>query len=89
MIRCRRALRLYTESSELPLSGSPNHEVMQTIEITPEETEVLHEQLENSLKELDVELRRADSIAFKQMLKERRETLLHLLDKVAAIPVAT
>jgi hypothetical protein len=60
---------------------------MQSFEITAEEAEVLREELESCLKEIELELSRADSIEFKHMLKHRRETVKHLLAKFAAGPV--
>jgi hypothetical protein len=62
---------------------------MQNLEIAPEEAEILQEVLESYLKEIDLELSRADSIEFKNMLKRRRSTLENIRAKLAPVGVAT
>ena len=61
---------------------------MQTNEFTAEETEVMREVLQSGLKEIGLEVSRADSIDFKHVLKHRREILEHVLSKLMAAPVA-
>ncbi len=55
---------------------------MNTIEITDAEREVLAEILKNALATLDIEIRRTDHLEFKEVLKQRRNTLQELSDKI-------
>lgn len=59
---------------------------MQTIELSAEEREVLHDVLEREFKEIDVEVFRTDTRDFKELLKHRRMVLEGLLLKLAAAP---
>ncbi len=61
---------------------------MQTFEFTPEEQEVLRDLLQNRIGEIDIEVFRTDTHEFKEMLKHRKETLEHVLEKLAAAPIA-
>ncbi len=59
---------------------------MQTIELSAEEREVLHDVLEREFKEIDMEVLRTDTRDFKELLKHRRMILEQLLVKLAAAP---
>jgi len=61
---------------------------MQTLELTPEEIEVLREVVQHCTSEMDVEVRRTDTREFKEMLKHRREVLAHILAKLPGAAVA-
>lgn len=58
---------------------------MTTIELNPEEREVLSQVLQNSLALLDVEIHHTDNKDFKHLLKHRREVLATLTDRVASV----
>lgn len=55
---------------------------MNDVELTPEESEVLHQVLEHSLATLELEIRHTDHNEFKSLLKKRRNTLLALIAKL-------
>jgi hypothetical protein len=57
---------------------------MQHFELTDKELEVLREVLEQNLNEIETEISRTDTHAFKLMLKSRKETLEHLLSRLPA-----
>lgn len=59
---------------------------MQHMELTAEESDVLREVVQNALKEIDLEIHRTDKLAFRDMLKRRRQLLEHLQEKLA-LPV--
>jgi hypothetical protein len=61
--------------------------IMQSIEFTTEEIELLREILRHKIDEVDVEMFRTDTHDFKQMLKHRRDLLAHLLARFSAIPI--
>ena len=61
---------------------------METVEFTTEEQEVLRQVLRHQIEELEVESFRTDTRDFKQMLKQRRELLEHLLEKFPRVPMA-
>jgi hypothetical protein len=60
---------------------------MKTIEITPEEEQVLLEVLEHHLSEMDVEVFRTDTHSYKEMLKRRRSALQEIMAKLSPVPV--
>ncbi|HWQ92149.1 MAG TPA: hypothetical protein VN673_10790 [Clostridia bacterium] len=61
---------------------------MQTIELTTEEAGVLRDLLTHTISEMDVEVFRTDTHSFKEMLKHRRETLEHILNRLGnPVPV--
>lgn len=68
--------------------GHQHGGVMMRIDFSPEETDLLREILERSLNELEVEIHRANKLGFKDMLKRRKQSLEHILEKVAytAVP---
>ncbi len=61
---------------------------MQTLDLTPEEIELLQEMLRHSRQEIDIEVSRTDSREFKERLKHRRQVLDSALRKLEALPVA-
>ncbi len=62
---------------------------MQKIELSPEEAEVLREMLQHYDNELDIEVFRTDSPAFKERLKHRRVITEDLLAKLGPAPVGS
>ena len=60
---------------------------MQSIELTPEEREVISDVLNHELEAINIEVFRTDTHDFKEKLKHRRTILEHLLQKVTVIPV--
>ncbi len=67
-------------------SGQPES-YMNELHLTSEEIEVLRDLLRHTIDEMDVEVFRTDTHNFKQMLKHRRETIEHILNKISAVPV--
>jgi hypothetical protein len=61
---------------------------MQKLEFSPEELDLLREILQHALSELDVEVFRTDTHAFKALLKGRRELMEHILAKLPEAPIA-
>ncbi len=59
---------------------------MQTVQFTPEETDVLTEALQHMINEMEIEVFRTDSHDFKEKLKHRRDVLESLFAKIAPIP---
>ena len=57
------------------------------IELTPEERDLLREVLERNLNEVDLEIHRADTLGFKDMLKQRKQSLENIIKKVDPAPV--
>ena len=53
-----------------------------TINLSGVETEMLQEVLEGYLSDLRMEIVNTDRAAYREMLKERRQTLEHILDGV-------
>jgi len=51
---------------------------MQTIELNPEEAEVLREVLQQNLAEIEVEIFRTDTHDFEEKLKHRRGSMEHM-----------
>jgi hypothetical protein len=60
---------------------------MKTIEITPEEEQVLREVLQHHLTDMDVEVFHTDTYSYKEMLKRRRSALQEILMKLSSVPV--
>jgi len=60
---------------------------MQSIELTPEEREVISDVLNHEIEAINIEVFRTDTHDFKEKLKRRRTILEHLLQKVTVIPV--
>ena len=60
---------------------------MQSIELTTEEMETLRGLLEHQIREIEVEVFGTDTHDFKEKLKDRRNVLSHLLEKLGASPV--
>jgi hypothetical protein len=60
---------------------------MMRIELTPEERDLLREILDRNLNEVDLEIHRADTLGFKDMLKRRKQSLEHIIEKVNYAPV--
>ena len=56
---------------------------MNDLELTSEESEVLHQVLEHSLAALELEIRHTDHNEFKNLLKQRRNTLRALIAKLS------
>ena len=56
---------------------------MQKVELTIEEAEILREILEHNLNEVDVEVFRADTHSFKEMLKHRRDVIERIFARLA------
>ena len=61
---------------------------MQTIELNPEEAEVLREVLQQNLAEIEVEIFRTDTHDFKEKLKHRRGSMEHIVAKLSSAAVA-
>ncbi len=61
--------------------------IMQTIEFTLDEADVVREILEHGRRELDLELSRADSFDFKTMLRHRHELVDQVLEKLEHAPI--
>ena len=61
---------------------------MAKLELTAEEMTILEETLERSISDLEEEIGHTDAHEFKEMLKQRKSLLNHLLEKVsgAAVP---
>jgi hypothetical protein len=62
---------------------------MTTIQLTPEEHEVLGQVLQNSLATLDVEILHTDHQDFKSYLKHRREVLAALAERLPSPAMIT
>jgi hypothetical protein len=57
---------------------------MSHLELSAEEQALLKEVLDHSFRDLEVEVRRTDSIDYKGMLKERKLVMEHLIGKLEA-----
>ncbi len=55
---------------------------MSYVELSSEEREILNQVLQNSLAALELEIQHTDRQEFRNLLKQRRETLRALLAKV-------
>ena len=55
---------------------------MYQVKLSPEETEVLSQVLQNAVATLELEIQHTDHQDFKNLLKQRRETLQTLIAKV-------
>ncbi len=55
---------------------------MITINLTDAEQELLQQILTSALANMDVEIRRTDHLEFKEVLKQRRNVLNEILEKV-------
>jgi len=58
---------------------------MSTLNLTPNEHQLLQELLESALSELRVEIVSTDRIDFKQALKERKQLMTDILEKLQKI----
>ena len=61
---------------------------MQTLSLSPEESETLREVLQHLLNDMDIEVFRTDTRNYKEMLKHRRELLERVLERLSALPAA-
>jgi len=61
---------------------------MPTLELTPEEIQLLEETLEYDLSELRMEIVDTDRLEFKSALKHRKELLMGILGKLERCEVA-
>lgn len=62
---------------------------MYHVELSPEEMEILNQVVQNSLATLELEIQHTDHQGFKNLLKQRRETLRMLTSKLPQpMPVA-
>lgn len=61
---------------------------MQHLELTPEERDMLRENLQRAMMEIDVEIFRTDTHDFKEILKHRRLIMEHLLTKLSPMAEA-
>jgi len=61
---------------------------MPTLELTPEEIQLLEETLEYDLSELRMEIVDTDRLEFKSALKHRKELLMGILEKLERCEVA-
>ncbi len=59
---------------------------MQKIEFTDEELALLRELVQHELGEIEVEILRTATRDFREMLKRRRDTIDHMLSRLAAVP---
>ena len=59
---------------------------MQNLELSSEEQEALRDVLQHGIAELDIEVFRTDTHAFKEMLKQRRKVLESILARIPAVP---
>ncbi len=55
---------------------------MATIELTTAEQDILGQTLQSALANLEIEIRHADHLEFKEFLKERRQVLQQLREKL-------
>ena len=55
---------------------------MYQVKLSPEETEVLSQVLQNAVATLELEIQHTDHQDFKNLLKQRRETLQTLIARV-------
>lgn len=58
------------------------------IDLTSEEAEALRHVIANSLKDLPSEIRHTDSRVFRHELRNRRELLLRISERLKAAPAA-
>lgn len=61
---------------------------MQSLSLSPEESETLRDVLRHIVDDMDVEVFRTDTRDYKEMLKHRRELLERVLEKLSALPAA-
>jgi hypothetical protein len=61
---------------------------MQSLSLSPEESETLREVLRHLINDMDVEVFRTDTHDYKEMLKHRRDLLEHVLEKLNTLPAA-
>ena len=59
---------------------------MVTVELTPEEVEVLREVLAHHIHDMNVEVFRTDTHDYKEMLKHRRAVLEQVLSRIESVP---
>jgi hypothetical protein len=61
---------------------------MTSLELSPEELEILSEELQSKLSEMELEVAHTDTRDFKELLKKRQEVLVRILAKLSKAAVA-